>query len=358
MKLKRFIALAATVAAATAHAHGTESPSRDVRLARQLDEICGTFGASNIDTNHWTLFRKRTGGFAQTIWLCLDGDCAPARLADGYYRRDVTAELNHVYRLTAKVARAHDVRAIESTSIDLTSKTCPMGDPAFAPDSTAGLDIVLSIEKTQSSLPGGFPTMGAVVQSYASDGTYAYEGAGGPNQLKGAGTYTYAKSSRNTAVEDAMQSSDYFTLPYHMEYTFERPDAGHWIQYFAGGMIVFQGSFATSPSNSVEQWAPWSIAGARVTLLSSNDDQPCFELVRIRYADSTYVARERGSSDAVQGNYVIHKLSARSLVEEGSNASGVAYVRVYTFTHARGGEWEEANAVTGEKTRGTFRFED
>jgi hypothetical protein len=358
MKLNWSVVLVATVVVRIAHAHGADDPTHDPALVRQLDEICGTFGASNVDTNHWTLFRKRSGEAGQLLSLCLDDDCGPATLTDGYFQRDVAAELNHVYRLTAKVAKGRNTQAVERSSIQLTSKTCPMGNPAFAPDSTAGLDIVLTIEKTQSSLPGGFPTMGAVVQSYANNGTYAYHGAGGPNHLQGPGTYTYSKVSRSTAVEDAMQSSVSFTLPYHMEYTFERPDAGRWIQHFAGGLIVFAGSFATSSSNATRQWAPSSLAGVRMSLLGNDVGQPPFERLRIRYADSTYVARERGSHDSKQGSYVVHKMSARSLVEEGTDASGQKYVRVYTFANARGGEWQEANVLTGERTHGLFRFDD
>jgi hypothetical protein len=93
-------------------------------------------------------------------------------------------------------------------------------------------------------------------------------------------------------------------------------------------------------------------------LLGNDVGQSRFERLRIRYADSTYVARERGSPDPEQGSYVVHKMSARSLVEEGSDTSGLKYVRVYTFANARGGEWQEANVLTGERTGGLFRFND
>jgi hypothetical protein len=359
MSLKGLAVCTTILIVGTVQAHGSGGPEiPESKLTEQLDQICGTFGSSYVDATHWTLFRKRSAG-AQPVFLCLGNDCGPAILKDGYFQRQVAGQLNSVHRLTAKSSSPRDSRVLQSARVDLTAKTCPMGNAAFAPDSTAGLDIVLAIEKTTSSLPGGFPTMGAVVQSYGADGTYVYQGAGGPNQLNGTGTYTYAKSSRNTAFEDAMQSSDFFTLPYHMEYTFERPDSGRWIQYFAGGLIVFEGTFTTSRKNSQQQWAPDSLAGAHVTLLSNGtDEHTCFEFVRSRYDATTYSARILGAREQRQGSYVIHKLSARSVVEEDSDTSGLRYVRVYTFIDPHGGRWDETDAATGERSEGWFRYHD
>jgi hypothetical protein len=359
MKLKKWMTVGAVLVGGIAQAHvPVGSEGLDPRLAQQLDQVCGTFGASYVDATHWTLFHKRD--IATDIqYLCLDSDCGPARLKDGYFQRDVSAQLNTAHRLAALRNGPRSGRALESAAVTLSSKTCPMGDPAFAPDATSGLDIVLTIEKTTSSLPGGYPTMGAVVQSYAADGTYTYRGAGGPNQLQGPGTYTYVKTSHNTAMEDAMQSSDFFTLPYHMEYTFTRPDSGHWVQQFAGGLIVFEGSFATSPTDSSGQWAPHSLAGSRITLLSSGaDHHPCFELVRTRYDATTFSSRNLGADATTLGTYVVHWMSARSLVEEESDANALRLVRVYTFTHARGGGWQETDVASGERVQGFFRYND
>jgi hypothetical protein len=360
MNLNGLALFAAIVISGTVEAHGSGgSEIPEWSSTEQLEQICGTFGSSYVDATHWTLFRKRSGSATQPVFLCLDNDCGPATLQDGYFQREVAGELNSAHGLTAKTSSPRDPRVLQSARVDLSTKTCPMGNPAFAPDSTVGLDVVLTIEKTTSSLPGGFPTMGAVGQSYGADGTYVYQGAGGPNQLKGTGTYTYAKSSHSTAVEDAMQSSDFFTLPYRMEYTFQRPDSGRWIQNFAGGLIVFEGSFTISRTNSQQQWAPDSFTGARITLLSSaTDEHTCFELVRSRYDTTTYSARTLGVRAHRQGSYVIHKLSARSVVEEDSDTSGLRYVRVYTFTDPRGGRWQETDATTDERTEGVFRYND
>ncbi len=231
--------------------------------------------------------------------------------------------------------------------------------PSLAPDSTVGLDIVLTIESTESTLPGGFPTMGAVVQSYAADGSYIYRGAGGPNQLQGTGTYTYTKTGSNTASEDAVQNSDHFTLPYHMEYTFDRPTSGHWIQYFAGGLIVFKGSFATSLTHSKEQWAPENFSDTRITLTSDEDERCGVQFKRLKYTDTTYSFQtssriQSDDSKNGSGTYVLTKMSARSLVEEGTNTNGTQYVRVYTFSSHHEGVWQEANIADGTRTNGTF----
>lgn len=327
-------------------------------LDQALDDICGTFGASYSSPGSWTLFLKRAGRFSSPkMSLCMDNDCGQAQLIDGYFQREVHAKLGNSYTLSAKPG-ARSRSFMISVPVSLTMKSCPMGSPAFAPDSTAGLDIVLSIEKAEStSLPGGFPTMGAVLQAYAADGTYHYHGAGGPNQLTGKGTYTYTKTGRNTGSEDAVQYSDFFVLPYHMDYTFERPDSGHWIQYFAGGLIVFQGSFATSPTNTTTQWAPTSFDHANIMLATESSNLCELQITHIIYSAGGYSSRTLVAPAVTEsGTYTLEKLSARNVVEEGTNEAGSKYVRVYTFTGERIGYWQEANVADDSRKHGWFRY--
>jgi hypothetical protein len=223
---------------------------------------------------------------------------------------------------------------------------------SVAPATSAGLDIVLTIERTESTLPGGFPTMGAVRQSYGDDGTYTYEGHGGPNHLSGHGTYTYSRTGPNTASEDAVQYSELFTLPYHMEYTFLTSHSGTWKQHFAGGLIVFEGSFATSPSDSREQWAPDILAGATV-ILGSYDKHRQFLLATVTHRRTSYVERVIGTRRAKAGTYFATRMSARGLVTENTGADGLQ-VRSYTFTNSLGGYWKATSTGNGTTSEGVF----
>lgn len=116
----------------------------------------------------------------------------------------------------------------------------------LAPASIAGLHVALHIRSGVSiSLPAGaFPTIGLVVQSYAADGTVNLLGFG-RGTLNSHGTYTYKKISSNTAVEEVMQTSELFTLPYTMVYTFQTPTSGVWFQNLGNGLIRFSGTFDT-----------------------------------------------------------------------------------------------------------------
>ncbi len=118
----------------------------------------------------------------------------------------------------------------------------------LAPSTNAGLHIALIIKSgVSASVPAGsFPSRGLVLQSYAADGSLSFLGFG-PGTLNSKGTYTYKKVSSNTAVEETIQTSDFFTLPYTMVYTFKTPTSGVWYQNFANGLIQFSGTFDTFP---------------------------------------------------------------------------------------------------------------
>lgn len=118
----------------------------------------------------------------------------------------------------------------------------------LAPATNAGLHVALIIKSgVSASVPAGaFPSKGLVLQTYSADGTLVFQGFG-PGTLNSRGTYTYKKVSANTAVEETVQTSDFFTLPYTMVYTFTTSTSGTWYQNFAGGLIRFSGTFDTFP---------------------------------------------------------------------------------------------------------------
>lgn len=122
----------------------------------------------------------------------------------------------------------------------------PSAEQWLAPATNAGLHVPLIIKSAISTdLPAGsFPAAGLVLQSYAADGTLSLQGFG-PGTINSKGTYTYKRLSANTAVEEALQTSDFFTLPYTMVYTFKTANSGVWYQNFANGLIRFSGTFDT-----------------------------------------------------------------------------------------------------------------
>ncbi|PCK08292.1 MAG: hypothetical protein COA42_09905 [Alteromonadaceae bacterium] len=118
----------------------------------------------------------------------------------------------------------------------------------MAPESHAGTTVAFSILNTVSDLPPEvYPTQGVVLQSYSADGSYVGRGFG-PGTIDHHGPYTYTKVSPNVAVERTTQIADVFTADYTMVYTYETPRSGTWYQNFAGGLIVFSGSFTTFDS--------------------------------------------------------------------------------------------------------------
>lgn len=128
------------------------------------------------------------------------------------------------------------------------SKGHAPAEQQFAPASNAGLHVALIIKSALSTaLPAGsFPARGLVLQSYATDGTLTFQGFG-PGNINSRGTYSYKKVSANTAVEETLQTSDFFSLSYTMVYTFTSPNTGVWYQNFNNGMIRFSGTFDTFP---------------------------------------------------------------------------------------------------------------
>ncbi|RZA08109.1 MAG: hypothetical protein EOO68_02550 [Moraxellaceae bacterium] len=117
-----------------------------------------------------------------------------------------------------------------------------------APNTKTDFHYALIIKSTQSDLPpDNYPRAGLVVQTYLKDGTMTFTGIG-PGTINSTGTYTYKKVSPNTGVEEAVQTSAFFSLPYTMVYTFDTTSSGTWEQNFANGLIKFSGTFDSFPS--------------------------------------------------------------------------------------------------------------
>lgn len=118
----------------------------------------------------------------------------------------------------------------------------------LAPATNAGLHVALIIKKALAPdlPPGVFPSAGLVLQTYANDGTLRFQGFG-PGNINSTGTFAYKRLSANTAVEETIQTSDSFSLPYTMVYTFKTPNSGTWYQNFYNGLIQFSGTFDTFP---------------------------------------------------------------------------------------------------------------
>ncbi len=119
----------------------------------------------------------------------------------------------------------------------------------LAPETIVNQNIALFIkEATSKDLPPDvYPKKGLALQTYSQDGSFLIKGYG-PKMLDSHGTYSYKKISSNTAVEEANQISNLFTLPYTMVYTFETPTSGTWFQNLGNGFLKFTGTFETSPN--------------------------------------------------------------------------------------------------------------
>lgn len=117
-----------------------------------------------------------------------------------------------------------------------------------APATKAGFHYTLIIKSTISNLPPEvYPRAGLVVQTYQEDGSMTFRGTG-PGTIDSTGSYSYKKVSPNTGVEEAIQTSAFFSFPYTMVLTFETENSGTWEQNFANGLIKFSGTFDSFPA--------------------------------------------------------------------------------------------------------------
>lgn len=119
----------------------------------------------------------------------------------------------------------------------------------LAEESHNNLSVAVNILAAQSEqVPSGqYPERALVLQRYYDDGRYDAIGYG-PQAIPHKGTYSYQKVSAHVAIEQTMQTTDYFTLPFVMVYFYETPTSGTWYQDFGDGLIRFSGIFSTFPT--------------------------------------------------------------------------------------------------------------
>lgn len=324
----------------------------------QEHERCPEFGVSHINDSRLAVFVREPAKDVLAVELCLAERCATGLRVGNYFVSEFGANLNDYYTIKAVSHHKSGRTEPREETLQFDQSVCLDKLLPSAPHSIAGLDVVLSITDVESTLPGGFPTMGAVVQSYDEDGTYIYEGFGGANHLTGDGTYNYIRTGLLTAVESAIQSAPSFTLPYTMEYTFATDTGGYWKQYFAGGLIIFAGTFVTSESeaSSCREYAPESIGG--LAIQTRSEGVPRRPALR-RYDEYGRYSVLAAGGVEMTGQYTYKKLSSKSAVEEyvpDTQAPSDGFVRVYTFYSATSGEWYEKSRDGKSEKFGSFRM--
>ncbi|NTS78741.1 hypothetical protein HR060_18015 [Catenovulum sp. SM1970] len=124
---------------------------------------------------------------------------------------------------------------------------------ALAESDHNGLTVAVNITQAHSDfVPEGFyPERALVLQSYSEDNTYSAIGFG-PAAVPHYGTYSYQRVSANVAVEQTVQVTDSFTLPFIMVYFYNSPTSGVWYQDFGNGTIKFSGIFSTYQTQTAE----------------------------------------------------------------------------------------------------------
>lgn len=237
----------------------------------------------------------------------------------------------------------------------------------IAPASIAGMDINLSIENTETTLPNGYATQGVAVMHYKHDGTWISEGTGGEYQNDYHGTYRYQRTSFNTAVEKSIDTS-LNNAPYTTKFTFETPTSGRWVQNFANGLIIFSGSFSMVPSNlpSNQHLAPVSNTGivalivktATSTILPAGS-YPTKGLAVQTYSDNGSLTIQGFGPGMLNstGTFKYTKVSANTAVEEVTQVSPfftLPYTMVYTFETPTSGKWVQNLGNGFLKFSGTF----
>lgn len=142
--------------------------------------------------------------------------------------------------------RYNSDRSISLSGQFSVSASNTVADQQLAEDNHHGLTVAVNITHGESSaVPKGYyPDRALVLQHYNSDGTYTADGFG-PATIAHSGTYSYEKVSANVAVEQTIQVTADFTLPFTMVYFYHTPTSGRWYQDFGNGTIKFSGVFST-----------------------------------------------------------------------------------------------------------------
>ena len=99
---------------------------------------CGEFGITYVNNNTGIIYHRDNNYRANFNFLCLDGDCRPGTLEDGYYKRTVTVNLNQTYNVEFKVDDASG-QVIVNDQFTFTTATCSFTGSGTTPTCTDGI---------------------------------------------------------------------------------------------------------------------------------------------------------------------------------------------------------------------------
>ena len=84
---------------------------------------CGEFGITYVNNTTGIIYHRDNNYRANFNFLCLNGDCRPGTLEDGYYKRTVTVSLNQNYSVEFKVDDSSG-QVIVNDQFTFTTATC------------------------------------------------------------------------------------------------------------------------------------------------------------------------------------------------------------------------------------------
>ena len=99
---------------------------------------CGEFGITYVDNSTGIIYHRDNDYRANYQYLCLNGDCRPGTLEDGYYKRTVEVTLNQTYDVEFKVD-AVPAQVIVNDQFTFTTATCSFTGGGTAPTCTDGI---------------------------------------------------------------------------------------------------------------------------------------------------------------------------------------------------------------------------
>ena len=99
---------------------------------------CGEFGITYVNNTTGIIYHRDNNYRANFNFLCLDGDCRPGTLEDGYYKRTVTVSLNQTYNVEFKVDDASG-QVIVNDQFTFTTATCSFTGGGTTPTCTDGI---------------------------------------------------------------------------------------------------------------------------------------------------------------------------------------------------------------------------
>ena len=99
---------------------------------------CGEFGITYVDNTTGIIYHRDNGYRANYQYLCLDGDCRPGTLEDGYYKRTVEVSLNQTYNVEFRVD-AVPAQVSVTDQFTFTTAACSFTGGGTTPTCTDGI---------------------------------------------------------------------------------------------------------------------------------------------------------------------------------------------------------------------------